>query len=206
MSAQNTADSCLLSLLFLSPVCPSAPRSFAQHLPAGPGCSVLFLMPPVALALWLLPLGALPRGARPCWAPVLPDLSSLGSRGPFPLCGSEQVWTSGPSWGLFHPRGCLEPSGQDTGLSRGSGPVLSTHTLSPGPGLLALPSERSRGTKSLFCGQPGTRLAGEAPDSPFGPSGDAGATCWLLGLPGSILLCFCACSSLLRVFLLLWLP
>lgn len=206
----TTQETQLCSSLLLSPAWPPAPRSSAQHLPTGPGPPVLLLTPPVPLALWLVPLGGLLRGARPCWAPALPDLSSLGSRGPAPLCGSEEVWTSGLAWGSScHPRGCSEPSGLDTGLSWVPGLRSSTHTLSPGPGLLAPPRERSRGTKSVFCGEPGTGLAVEAPDSPFGPSADAGAGLVpgvLVGLPGSILLCVCACSFSLRVFLVFWLP
>lgn len=66
-----------------------APGGFAQHLPAGPGPPLLLLTPPVPLALGPVPLGGLLRGARPCWAPALPDLYFLGSRGPAPLCGSE---------------------------------------------------------------------------------------------------------------------
>lgn len=184
-----------------------APRSFAQHLPAGPGPPLLVLTPPVPLALWPVPLGGLLLGARLCWAPALPDLSFLGSRGPAPLCGSEHVWTSCSAWGSFHPSGCSEPSDGDTGLSWAPGLGLSTHTLFPGQGLLVPPKERSRGTKSVFCGEPGTGLAVEVPDSPFGPSGDAGAGLvarTLRGLPCcSILLCVCAFSFSFRVWLVL---
>lgn len=185
---------------------PPAPKSFAQHLPAGPGPPVLLLTLPVPLALWPVPLGGLLRGARPCWVPALPGLSSLGSWGPPPLCGSEQVWTSGMASGLFHPRACSEPFGQDTGLSWAPGLGLSTHTLFPDPGLLLPPRERSRGTKSVFSGEPGTRLAVEAPSSTFGLSGDARAGLVaraLEGLPCSILLCVCACSFSFRVLLVL---
>lgn len=184
-----------VSSLHLSPAC-----SPAQHLPAGSGHPVLLLTPPVPLTLWPVPLGGLLRGARPWWGPALPDLPSLGSRGPAPLCGSEQVWTSGSAWGVFHPKGCSEPSGQDTGLSWAPGPGLRTHTFFPGPGLLGPPRERSRGTRSTFCGEPGTELAVEAPEPACGPSGVAGA---LGGLPCSILLCVCACSFPFRVLLVL---
>lgn len=175
-----------------------------QHLPVGPGHPVLLLTPPVPLALWPVPLWGLLRGARPCWVPALPDLSSLGSRGPAPLCGSEQVWTNGSAWGLFHPRACSQPSGQVTGLSWAPGLGLRTHTLFPGPGLPVPPRERSRGTKPVFCGEPGTELADDAPESPFGPFGDAGARLVagaLGGLSCSILLCVCACSFSFRVLL-----
>lgn len=185
---------------------PPAPRSFAQHLPAGPGPPVLLLIPPVPLALWLFPLVGLLLCARDCWAPALPDLSFLGSRGPAPLRDSEKVWTSGSAWGSFHPRGCSELSGQDTGLSSAPGLGLSTHVLFPGPELLVAPRERSRGTKSVFCGEPGTGLAVEASDSLFGPSGDAGAGLVaraLEGLPCSVLLCICACSFSFRVLSML---
>lgn len=183
-----------------------APRSFAQHRPAGPGPPLLLLTPPVPLALWPVPLGGLLRGARPCWAPALPGLSFLGSRGPAPLCGAEQAWTSCSAWGSSHPTGCSEPSHGDTGLSWAPG---LRHTLFPGPGLPAPPRERSRGTKSVFCGEPGTGLAAEASDSPSVPSGDAGAGLVagaLGGPPCSVLLCVCACCFSLRVCLVLSLP
>lgn len=140
---------------------PPAPRNFAQHLPAGPGPPVWLLIPPVPLSLWPVPLGGLLRGTRTCWAPTLPDFSFLASRDPAPLCGSEQVWTSCSAWGSFHPRGCSELPDWDTGLSWAPGLGLSTHMLFPGPGLLGPPRERSRGTKSVFCGEPGTGLGVE---------------------------------------------
>lgn len=58
----------------------------------------------------------------------------------------------------------------------------------------------------MFCGEPETRLAVEAPGSPFGLSGDARAGLVakaLEGLPCSILLCVCASSFLFRVLLVL---
>ena len=196
---------CVLLSSSLQPGAP-LPRSFAQHLPMGPGTPVLPLTPPLPLTLWPVPLGGLLRGARPCWTPVLPGLSFLGSKGPVPLCDSEQAWTSCSAWRSFHPRGCSEPSDWDTGLSWAPGLGLSTPMLFPGPGLLVPPRERSRGTKSEVCGEPGTGLAVEAPDSPFGPSGGAGAGLVagaLGGLPCSVLFCVCACSFSLRVWLLL---
>lgn len=104
--------------------------NFAQHLPAGPGPPVLLLTPPAPLALWLPPLGALLRGVRPCWAPALPGLSSLGSRGSAPLGGPEQVWASGMAWGSVDLRGCSWPSSRDAGLSWAPGFELSTQALS----------------------------------------------------------------------------
>lgn len=158
---------------------PCAPRSFAQHLPAGPGPPVLLLIPLVPLALWPIPLGGLLRGAKACWAPGLPDLSSLGSRGLASPCGSELSCTSGSAWVSLHPRICSEPSGggKDTGFSWAPGLRVSAHVLSPDPGLLAPPRERSRGTKSVFCGELGFGLAMEASDSLFGPPG-GWASCW----------------------------
>lgn len=114
----------------LSPAWPPAPKSFAQHLPAGPGPPVLLLTPPAPLALWLPPLGALLRGVRPCWVPALPGLSSLGTRGPASLGGPEQVWASGSAWGSVDTRGCSGPSSRDTGLSWAPGFELSTEALS----------------------------------------------------------------------------
>lgn len=77
-------------------------------------------------------------------------------------------------------------------------------------GLLAPPTERSRGAKSECCGESGAKLAVEDPDSPFGPSGEAGiglvagpVSC----LSGSLSFRFCMnSSSALGVFVVLWLP
>lgn len=184
--------------------------SVTQHLPAGPGPpALLLLLGP--LALGPVPLGGLLLGVRFCWAPALPALSSLGSGVCASLCDSVQLWPSSPGWWWLHPRVCCsEPSGRDTGLSRAPAFRLCIHVLAPGLGLLAPPTERSRGVKSECCRESGAELAVEAPDSPFSPSEEAGvglvagmASCLSVSLSSR----FCAhSSSALGVFVVLWLP
>lgn len=202
----HTEDWALSPSLLLSLKQPPAPRSSAQHRPAGPAPPLLPL-PPVPLPLCPLPLGGLPLGARACCAPALPDLPSLGSRGPVPFCGSEHIRPSSSASGSLRPRGCWEPSGQAAGFSWAPGLGLRTHGFSPGPGLPAPPRERSRGTKSVCCGELGAGLLVEAPDFSSGRSGGAGAGLVagvLPSLPGWAPLCLSGCSSALTAFLVLW--